>query len=171
MCQLGAPYSKHVVPDSLSPPPVCPTSSASGLFLVTNSMTQVGDTASGVSQATFSPGCKGARRRKRLHWERGRCNARGTVLTASEARRTRFFVSFCRLLSVLKRVHHKSMSRYQVASLISTSRATYLTPLSLSPLIYTRGKCPLPEGLQRVNEKAEGPRARGARRSSARSSA
>ena len=158
MCQLGAPYSKRVVPDSLSPPLVCPTSSASGLFLVANSMTQVGDTTSGVSQAYLQSRLEGRKKEKALALGRGRWNRRGTVLTASEAiwgqDSLSASVDFC---ESLKGSITKACLDIQVASLISTSRATYLTPLSLSPLIYTRGKCPLPEGLQRVNEKAEGP--------------
>lgn len=73
-------FSKHlcVCLILLSLPPVCSTSSASGLFLVTNSITQVGDkrgrnnTISGVSQAYIQSGLKEGKKRKYMHWERGR---------------------------------------------------------------------------------------------------
>lgn len=78
MCQLKRPLTvSALVPHSLSPPPVCPTSSASGLFLGTNSMTQVGDTTSGVSQGHLQSRFEGRKKEKALALGAGKMKQKG----------------------------------------------------------------------------------------------
>lgn len=88
-------FSKHlcVYLILLSLPPACSTSSAFGLFLVTNSITHVGDkcggnnTISGVSQAHIQSRLEG-RKRESTCIGSGEDETKVTVLTSSEATRT-----------------------------------------------------------------------------------